>query len=82
MPSKKSASSAFRFSPHVKAALALIAQRDGRSMANLLEWLIRRRAEELGLDWPIPAGEEASGRTAKLDAREVGPAASAEPESH
>lgn len=43
---------AFRFDPTVKASLALIADRDGRSMANMLEWLIRKHCESQGLGWP------------------------------
>jgi hypothetical protein len=43
------------FDPAVKASLSLIAERDGRSMANMLEWLIRRHCEAEGLGWP-PAG--------------------------
>jgi hypothetical protein len=43
---------AFRFDPTVKASLALIADRDGRSMANMVEWLIRKHCESQGLGWP------------------------------
>ena len=43
---------AFRFDSTVKDALAVIAERDGRSMANMLEWLIRKHCEREGLGWP------------------------------
>lgn len=55
MKPARSHPTAFRFDPTVKASLALIAERDGRSMANMLEWLIRKHCESLGLGWP-PAG--------------------------
>ena len=51
MPSR-SAPTAFRFNPAVKAALALISEREGRSMANMMEWLIRKHCEREGLGWP------------------------------
>lgn len=43
---------AFRFDPTTKAALALIAEREGRSKANMMEWLIRKHCEKEGLSWP------------------------------
>lgn len=48
----KSTPTAFRFDPTVKQALATIADREGRSMANMLEWLIRKHCEREGLGWP------------------------------
>ena len=48
----KSTPTAFRFDPTVKQALATIADREGRSMANMLEWLIRTHCEREGLGWP------------------------------
>lgn len=57
MKSVKSAPAAFRFDPTVKASLAFIAERDGRSMANMLEWLIRRHCESEGLGWPPKDGK-------------------------
>lgn len=51
MPSR-TAPTAFRFDPAVKAALALISEREGRSMANMMEWLIRKHCEREGLGWP------------------------------
>lgn len=55
MKSSRSAPVAFRFDPTTKAALALIADREGRSMANMMEWLIRKHCEKESLGWP-PAG--------------------------
>jgi hypothetical protein len=52
--SQRSAPTAFRFDPTVKSALALISEREGRSMANMMEWLIRKHCEREGLGWPIP----------------------------
>lgn len=48
----KSTPTAFRFDPTVKQALATIADREGRSMANMLEWLIRKHCERESLGWP------------------------------
>lgn len=55
----RSAPTAFRFDPDVKAALALISERDNRSMANMMEWLIRKHCEREGLGWPV-SGEGAA----------------------
>lgn len=52
MKNVRSSPTAFRFDPTVKYALALIADRDGRSMANMMEWLIRQHCEREGLGWP------------------------------
>lgn len=48
----KSTPTAFRFDPTVKQALATIADREGRSMANMLEWLIRKHCDRECLGWP------------------------------
>lgn len=55
MKPPRSAPIAFRFDPTTKAALFLIADREGRSMANMMEWLIRKHCEKEQLGWP-PAG--------------------------
>jgi len=52
MKSVRNVPTAFRFDSAVKDALVLIAERDGRSMANMLEWLIRKHCEREGLGWP------------------------------
>jgi hypothetical protein len=52
MKPARSHPTAFRFDPTVKASLALISERDGRSMANMLQWLIRKHCENQGLGWP------------------------------
>jgi hypothetical protein len=58
----RSAPTAFRFDPSVKAALALISERDGRSMSNMMEWLIRKHCEREGLGWPVPGMASAPAR--------------------
>lgn len=58
----KSTPSSFRFQPQVKEALELIAGREGRSMANMLEWLIKKHCECTGLGWP-PVQEAAPDAT-------------------
>ncbi|MNX88407.1 hypothetical protein D3C86_1203760 [compost metagenome] len=45
MKSPRNLPTAFRFTPEVKSALVVISQRDGRSMANMMEWLIRKHCE-------------------------------------
>ena len=52
MKSTRNTPTAFRFDASVKAALAVIAEKDGRSMANMLEWLIKQHCEREGLGWP------------------------------
>lgn len=49
---------AFRFTGQVRGALLLIADRNGRSMANMLEWLIRSHCEREGLGWPPQGMQE------------------------
>ncbi|MBA2675555.1 MAG: hypothetical protein H0U68_17995 [Ramlibacter sp.] len=56
MPSPKSAPTTFRFQPEVRSALAVIAERQGRSMANMLEWLIKKHCEAEKLGWPPAEG--------------------------
>jgi hypothetical protein len=53
MKSVRSSPAAFRFDPDVKKALAAIAAREGRSMANMLEWLIKQHCEREALGWPV-----------------------------
>lgn len=53
MKSIKSSPLAFRFDPEVKDALAVISEREGRSMANMMEWLIRKHCEREALGWPV-----------------------------
>jgi len=52
MSNNKISPSTFRFQPQVKDALALIAERNGRSMANMLEWLIKDYCEREQFGWP------------------------------
>ena len=73
MKKPRSVPIAFRFDPATKAALKLIADTEGRSMANMMEWLIRKHCEKESLGWP-PAGlPEVSKPTAarKLAAKKV-----------
>ncbi|SEA89775.1 hypothetical protein [Acidovorax soli] len=53
MATVRNAPIAFRFDPEVKQALAFIAEREGRSMANMMEWLVRKHCEREGLGWPL-----------------------------
>lgn len=53
MPEPKSTPVAFRFQPATKETLRTIAQREGRSMANMVEWLVRDYCEREGLGWPL-----------------------------
>lgn len=55
MKSVRSSPTAFRFDPTAKEALVVIAERDGRSMANMIEWLIKQHCERVGLGWPPTA---------------------------
>lgn len=57
MATVKNSPIAFRFDQEVKRALTLISEREGRSKANMMEWLIRKHCEREGLGWPIePSG--------------------------
>lgn len=51
MKSSRSAPIALRFDSTTKAALALIADRKGRSMALMMEWLIRKHCDKESLGW-------------------------------
>ena len=72
MTTPKNAPSTFRFQPAVKDALALIADQQGRSMANMLEWLIKQHCEREGLGWQptqehvraVKAGRRSNARAA------------------
>lgn len=78
MKSARSAPIAFRFDPTTKAALALIAERDGRSMANMMEWLIRKHCEKESLGWP-PEGILAGSAPAKRPSTKVAVKAAPKP---
>ena len=52
MPPKKDATLNLRIDPIIKEAVREAALRDHRSIANLIELLIRRHCEEVGI--PIP----------------------------
>ncbi|RUP25731.1 MAG: hypothetical protein EKK45_18520 [Curvibacter sp.] len=68
MKSVRSSPTAFRFDPTVKKALAVIADKDGRSMANMIEWLIKQHCEREGLGWP-PAGAAPAAHTQSKTAK-------------
>ena len=55
---------AFRFDPEVKRALAQIASRDGRSTANMMEWLVCKHCEREGLSWPLDVQVKPDGQSA------------------
>jgi hypothetical protein len=55
MKSVRSSPAAFRFDPDVKKALVVVAAREGRSMANMLERLIKQHCEREALGWPVSA---------------------------
>lgn len=84
MKTVKNVPTAFRFDTTVKSALSLLADKEGRSMANMLEWLIRKQCEREGLGWPPSVeGTEASalapargGKTSAKPARKRADAAS------
>jgi hypothetical protein len=63
MKNVKNSPLAFRFDPEVKEALAVISQRDGRSMANMMEWLIRKHCEREALGWPVSPESAAASNT-------------------
>ena len=52
MAAPKIAPTTFRFQPPVKEALVYISDQQGRSMANMLEWLIKQYCEQEGMGWP------------------------------
>ena len=54
MPAPKSAPTTFRFQPEVKNTLAVISEHEGRSMATMLELLIKLHCEARMLGWPLP----------------------------
>lgn len=55
MSEQKTTPVAFRFQPATKEALRVIAERENRSMANMVEWLVREYCEQEGLGWPLAA---------------------------
>lgn len=63
MPAPKSAPTTFRFQPEVKNALAVISEREGRSMANMLEWLIKKYCKAQKLGWPPEEGRSRNARS-------------------
>ena len=73
MPSKiaKNQPTTFRFDPTTKAALQLIAENEGRSMANMLEWLVRKHCEREALGWP-PAGAGPKVKSAPANKKQRG----------
>ena len=49
MPPKKTTTMNLRVDPAIKDAIREAAQRDNRSIANMIEVLIRRHCEEVGI---------------------------------
>ncbi len=56
MAPKRTATLNLRIDPDLKEAARVAAQREHRSVANLIELLVRRHCEEAGI--PIPKQEE------------------------
>ena len=56
MPPKKTSTLNLRIDPALKQAARVAALREHRSVANLLEWLIRQHCEAAGI--PIPQQSE------------------------
>lgn len=65
MKTTRNTPTAFRFDPAVKDALSVIAERDGRSMANMLEWLIKQHCEREGLGWPLEGSKSSAAAQSK-----------------
>ena len=61
MPPRKTATLNLRIEPALKEAARVAAERDNRSIANLIEVLIRRHCESTGIPIPeqLPLIEEA-----------------------
>ena len=55
MPPTKTATLNLRIDPAIKDAVQVAAARDHRSVANLIELLIRRHCKKLGIDIPTQA---------------------------
>ena len=67
MAAVRNAPVACRFDPEVKQALSIIAECDGRSMANMMEWLIRKHCEKEGLGCCLWHEPRVSPRSAPTD---------------
>ena len=52
MPAKKTTTLNLRIDPNLKEALREVSQRDHRSIANMIEVLILRHCEEVGITVP------------------------------
>jgi hypothetical protein len=52
MPSKKTTTLNLRVEPSIKEAIQIAAQRDQRSVANMIEVLIRQHCEQVGIVIP------------------------------
>lgn len=56
MASRKTSTLNLRIDPNLKEAVRIAAAREHRSIANLVEWLIRQHCEKAGI--PIPEQTE------------------------
>ncbi len=56
MPARKTSTLNLRVDPNLKEAARIAAAREHRSIANLVEWLIRRHCQAVGI--PIPEQTE------------------------
>jgi hypothetical protein len=52
MKEAKTENLTIRIAPASKRGLAIVADREGRSMANSIEWLVRGYFDGHGLEWP------------------------------
>ena len=65
MSEQKATPVAFRFQPATKEALRVIAERESRSMANMVEWLVREYCGREGLGWPLAVAPEKHAKKTK-----------------
>lgn len=61
MPAEKTVSMSFRVSPQFKALLAVAAERENRSLTNMLETLVFVHCEQQGLSVPTPKVSQGKG---------------------
>lgn len=66
MSVQKIVATTFRFSPDTKEAIRLMAEREHRSMANGLEWLVREYFERNRIDWPTIERAEAKAKAKRV----------------
>lgn len=55
---KKNLTMTFRLKPSTKDGLEIISERESRSIANSIEWLVKDYFESRGLPWPPDARQK------------------------